>query len=430
MDNYPSYFKYWGKVSKNEDGSFSYHLLPYHCLDVAAVGWILLNPKKSLCFRVAEQLGVEPGWLRDFFVFCLALHDMGKFSRTFQGLKTDLSPDLVKANPRMQYTERHDTLGFWLWRESLSLQLEKQLSGNGEWLSKIECWLEIVTGHHGMPPKKSGGRISNLFEIEDEEAASHFVRNIHSLFLSEFDHAALQDNGLKQRLKTVSWQLAGITVLADWLGSNQDYFKYCSEPEALSDYWSKHALPLAEKSIQSMPAKPKTSRFQGLSNLFPFIKQPTPLQEYAINEQLNDKPQLFILEDVTGAGKTEAALILTHRLLSAGLADGLYVALPTMATANAMYKRVGEVYRRFYESSSDLPSLILAHGARELSNAFRKSVCLPENQADDLNYTDGHDEWEQELSATVYCHAWLADSRKKALLADVGVGTCSPHTWG
>ena len=146
------------------------------------------------------------------------------------------------------------------------------------------------------------------------------------------------------------------------------------------------------------------------------------MQEYAINEPLNDKPQLFILEDVTGAGKTEAALILTHRLLSAGLADGLYVALPTMATANAMYQRVGKVYRRFYESS-DLPSLILAHGARDLSDLFHESVFLSEHQAADLNYKEGHDEREQELSAAAYCSAWLADNRKKALLADVGVGT-------
>ena len=211
--------------------------------------------------------------------------------------------------------------------------------------------------------------------------------------------------------------------MADWLGSNQEHFKYYSKPEELVVYWDKRALPSAEKAIQSIPANSKTSQFQGLSNLFPFIKHPTPLQEYAINEPLSNKPQLFILEDVTGAGKTEAALILTHRLLSAGLADGLYVALPTMATANAMYKRVGKVYRRFYESSSDLPSLILAHGARELSNVFRQSVCLPENQSEDLNYTNGYDEREQELSATAYCHAWLADSRKKALLADVGVGT-------
>ncbi len=419
-DSFPDYFKYWGKADRNDPTK--YHLLPFHCLDVAGVGWILLSPKKSLCLRMSAQLGVEPGWLRDFFVFCLALHDMGKFSRAFQGLKTDPSPDLVKANPRMQYTERHDTLGFWLWRENLSARLEKSISANSEWQNEIERWLEIVTGHHGMPPKKSGGRISNFFEREDEEAACHFVLDAHSLFLSRFEHAALCDKDLKQRLKTASWQLAGTAVLADWLGSNQEYFAYCSKPKELADYWYKHALPSAEKVIQSMPAKPETSRFQGLSNLFPFIQKPTPLQEYAINEPLNDEPQLFILEDVTGAGKTEAALILTHRLLSAGLADGLYVALPTMATANAMYQRLGKVYRRFYKSN-DLPSLILAHGARDLSDAFRESVILSENQAADLNYSYGHDELEQELSATAYCNAWLADNRKKALFADVGVGT-------
>jgi CRISPR-associated endonuclease/helicase Cas3 len=35
-----TYFKYWGKAEKAEDGRTpGYHLLPYHCLDVAAVGW-------------------------------------------------------------------------------------------------------------------------------------------------------------------------------------------------------------------------------------------------------------------------------------------------------------------------------------------------------------------------------------------------------
>ncbi|MFZ5569202.1 MAG: CRISPR-associated helicase Cas3' [Thermodesulfobacteriota bacterium] len=418
----PGYFNYWGKADPNYIGEPKWHPLVYHCLDVAAVGWILLNPQKPLCIHLAAQLKVETRWLRAFFIFCLALHDIGKFSRAFQGLKIELSSDLVKANPRMQYNERHDTLGFWLWQDRLSVQLEKQLPGSDEWLKKIERWLEIVTGHHGMPPKKSGGRISNFFEPEDEEAACHFVQDVYSLFLSEFEHAVLRDIDLKQRLKTASWQLAGLAVLADWIGSNQEYFSYHSEPEDLTVYWYKRALPSAEIAIQSMPAKPKVSLFQGLSNLFPFIKQPTPLQVYATNEPLNDKPQLFILEDVTGAGKTEAALTLTHRLLNAGLADGLYVALPTMATANAMYRRLGQVYRRFYENS-DLPSLVLAHGARELSDVFRESVLLPANQKTDLNYTESHDDQEQELTATAYCNAWLADSRKKALLADVGVGT-------
>lgn len=417
-DSFPAYFRYWGKAERDGTG---YHLLPYHCLDVAAVGWQLLDQEKTLCQRLAAQLRIDSACLRDFFTFCLAIHDLGKFSRAFQGLKKGLSPDLVKANPSMRYSERHDTLGFWLWRENLSAQFEKLYSGNA-WVNQIEPWLEIVTGHHGMPPKKSGGRISNFFEQEDEEAASYFVRDTCSLFLPGFDNASLLDNGMKQRLKTVSWQLAGVAVLADWLGSNQEFFSYYGTVEDLNQYWHKRALPSAEKAIRVMPEKPEASQFQGLTNLFPFIEQPTPLQDYAVNEPLSNTPQLFILEDVTGAGKTEAALVLTHRLISAGLADGVYVALPTMATANAMYQRLGKVYRRFYGSSYS-PSLILAHGAQELSDAFRNSVYLPENQATNLNYVDDHDEQEPELSATAYCNAWLADSRKKALLADVGVGT-------
>lgn len=39
-----SYFKYWGKVQKSpEQQDPSYLLLPYHCLDVAAVGQVLLK---------------------------------------------------------------------------------------------------------------------------------------------------------------------------------------------------------------------------------------------------------------------------------------------------------------------------------------------------------------------------------------------------
>ena len=36
-DSVPGYLRYWGKTEK--DGN-RYHLLPYHCLDVAAVGWV------------------------------------------------------------------------------------------------------------------------------------------------------------------------------------------------------------------------------------------------------------------------------------------------------------------------------------------------------------------------------------------------------
>jgi len=151
-----SYYKYWGKTSK-EDGS--YHLLPYHCMDVAAVGHLLLSPDKPLCKQLATQLQVSPEWLRDLFVFCLALHDLGKFSRSFQGLRQDLSPDLVKKNLRMPYSnnERHDSLGYWAWIKVVQPVLsddfpyaEFSAKEINLWLRYCEPWMEIVTGHHGI----------------------------------------------------------------------------------------------------------------------------------------------------------------------------------------------------------------------------------------------------------------------------------------
>ncbi|MGR8998552.1 MAG: CRISPR-associated endonuclease Cas3'', partial [Gammaproteobacteria bacterium] len=423
------YFRYWGKARLDNENGAAYHLLPYHCLDVAAVGWQLLSPDKPLCNQLAKQLQVKPEWLRTLFVFCLTLHDLGKFARAFQGLKQGLSADLVKANPRMSYSERHDSLGFCLWQDTLKTRLLEQLPVseytdtvyNVGWTDHLQPWLEIVTGHHGMPPK-TNLRTQNFFEVEDEQAAMAFVQDASTFFLADFDFQPLLDKALKQRLKPVSWQLAGVAVLADWLGSNQDYFNYYNKPKELNVYWHEIALEKAKEATGALPKTPEVNAFHTIENLFPFIRQPTPLQEYAIKEPLTRQPQLFILEDVTGAGKTEAALILTQRLMAQGLADGLYIALPTMATANAMYKRLGKVYHKFYQSGSE-PSLILAHGARQLSQDFQDSVVLANQPKTDGNYLNANNEEDQELSATAYCNAWLADSRKKALLADVGVGT-------
>jgi CRISPR-associated endonuclease/helicase Cas3 len=422
----PLYYQYWGKASKEDN---SYHLLPYHCLDVAAIGYLLLAPDKPLCQKLAIQLKVKPEWLRDFFVFCLALHDLGKFSRSFQGLRQGLSDDLVKEIKRMPYEERHDSLGFWAWIKVANPALSENfpLSDFSDkevkvWLKYCEPWMEIVTGHHGMPPKRKPKSFNNHFHSEDSQALLELTQDAFKLLLNNFDCQPLLDKELKKRLQPVSWQLAGIAVLADWTGSNQDYFSYQSKPQDLKDYWQT-ALASAQKAMDALPKPIKTSPFKDIKSLFPFIEQPTPLQEYAIKEPLSDRPQLFILEDVTGAGKTEAALTLVHRLMNKGLADGLYVALPTMATANAMYQRLGKVYSKFYQANDNQPSLILAHGARELSESFRESVILSEQSIHDSDYQSGAKEEDQEHSATAYCNAWLADSRKKSLLADIGVGT-------
>jgi CRISPR-associated endonuclease/helicase Cas3 len=109
-----------------------------------------------------------------------------------------------------------------------------------------------------------------------------------------------------------------------------------------------------------------------------------PLQRQVSQLTLGNGPQLFILEDVTGAGKTEAAMMLAHRLMSANLGHGVYVGLPTMATANAMFTRMAKVYQDLFAEGAQ-PSLILVPSARDLSQQFRQAVLhVPHGCGDEL----------------------------------------------
>ncbi len=138
----------------------------------------------------------------------------------------------------------------------------------------------------------------------------------------------------------------------------------------IKDYWQK-ALVQAQNALTVFPPKAQTAPFTGINTLFPFIEHPTPLQQKVLDlDIIQPGPQLFILEDVTGAGKTEAALIPAHRLMAAGKARVCF-GLPTMATANAMYDRLVKTWLAFYSPESR-PSLVLAHSARTLMDRFNR----------------------------------------------------------
>ena len=187
----------------------------------------------------------------------------------------------------------------------------------------------------------------------------------------------------------------------------------------MAGYWKTHARPRAARALQKAGLMSASiSPRSGLAYLFDPTYEATPLQQYAENVTLPDGPLLFIIEDMTGAGKTEAAVILTHRLMQAGKAKGLYVALPTMATANAMFTRLASSYRRLFQGTHK-PSIVLTHGRRNLFAGFTR---LP----DELAKYDGnaHDEDDpSEIEASAFCADWIARSNKQAFLAQVGAGT-------
>lgn len=403
-------FDYWGKTRLGEEnGGDDYHLLIWHSLDVAAVGhWMMINNIYHLDDHLSTLGFSSPDAKIDFLSWLLCCHDVGKFSHSFQ--QQYRHEDFGTQNDNVVNYSRlhHSTLGYWLCKQIMSgssgLHPKSELSGT-KLDEVLNRWMSFSTGHHGSPPEVINE--ASHFRNNDINAASEFLQAVILLF----PHAEIPlhwaKSAFRENIKSLSWLLSAITVLADWIGSNTQYFPRLSRPMALDDYW-KLALEKARVAVSMLPLPAVPSVFKNISTLFPFITYPTPLQEKVLNMDISAPgPQLFILEDVTGAGKTEAALILAHRLMAADKARGLFIGLPTMATANAMYERMFSTVRQFYRADSK-PSLVLAHSARHLSSLFSQSVWL---------------EGEGENHSTKACAAWFAQSPKRALLADVGVGT-------
>ena len=96
MSEVPTYFHYWGKAERGGD---RFHLLPYHCLDVAAVGHSLLAQDASLCRKFEAITGLDDALCHRWLILFLALHDLGKFSESFQNLRPDLLEKLQNNLP-------------------------------------------------------------------------------------------------------------------------------------------------------------------------------------------------------------------------------------------------------------------------------------------------------------------------------------------
>ncbi len=412
-------FGYWGKARPGETGA-RWHLLPYHSLDVASVGLATVRRYPALRAMFCRELGLAPAAVESWLCFWLALHDLGKFAEAFQSQCRDVFAHLRgrPPNPDKRYSLTHDSLGMLIWKNLLR---DRVIDGawfgprSEDFADGLDAWARACTGHHGQPPKEDDFWGQHCDEQQDGAAVLEFFEAMRQKFLPPELLLAIsaQDPGrFLAASATLSWWLAGLAVLADWLGSNTLFFEYRDQPMALADYW-RHACRQAEVALAASGVVPGSAVASvPFSELFTKIGTPSPLQRWAADAPLAVGPQIHLLEDVTGAGKTEAAVMLTHRLMASGCADGFFIALPTMATANAMYGRIAQVYQRLF---ADQPSLVLAHGQRDLVDDFAATV-LPASAPE-------HDARQLDDTASARCTAWLADHNKRALLSPAGVGT-------
>jgi CRISPR-associated endonuclease/helicase Cas3 len=138
-----------------------------------------------------------------------------------------------------------------------------------------------------------------------------------------------------------------------------------------------------------------------------FLFPPRPLQQAVIDGLSELKgPAILLVEAPMGEGKTEAAFFAHLELQRRFGHRGMYVALPTKATGNAMFTRT----LKFLQSQGANRSLDLQllHGGKLLNDEFQ-----------DVRLSGIHDATN---GGEVRAAEWFTN-KKRALLSEYGVGT-------
>lgn len=391
-----------------------------HLLDTAAVAGALWDTVLSerVRRRLAVAMGVAEREAREMVMLWAGLHDIGKISLHFQQQAAEeftkllADPAYAEDNPAAKRSGylRHETATHWglveFFREC-GYPLSKRVKQ-----SPAHQVAQLLGGHHGCFAEallvkeiaKPSGYQPGLGTAEGWQAQ----RLAHA-------HAVRRTVGAEKALESVlpgelAVVVVGLVVLADWLASQVDVI----EPRMPGEEWKACDTELTEHFQSVVKAAPRWVRGAGLGRaLFPnkpFSQQfpfpPNALQA-DIAEHLPSQvkgPGLLLVTAPTGDGKTETALHAASVMARASGASGVYFALPTMATADAMFTRV----RGFAEANIE--------GDRALT-LLHSMAWLSPDYAAGQGSTDG-----TAVLADTEAGQWLRTGRR-GLLAPLANGT-------
>jgi CRISPR-associated endonuclease/helicase Cas3 len=421
----------WGK---NRGLTRSYPLV-CHLLDTAGVAGALwdLTLTDAARHRMAQRLGVPVEVCRRWLCLWAGLHDIGKITPPFQVMVPAVyeeladQPEYAHAAGAQAERLRHDAAGHWGLTQILAEWGYPQARMPSR--SPHHQVAQLLGGHHGcfpraLEPKELQNPERYMPGLggpgwgEQRRAHADAVRSL----VGAGDLLPAPERALPA---DVAVRLLGLIVVADWLVSQEKVIEsrlpaenWKADGSGLRQHWD---LAVSEARSVVGAARLGVARFPARSfgEQFPF--PPNGLQ-VGLAEKL---PQLtagggaglLLVTAPTGDGKTEAALHAASVMARASGASGLYFALPTMATADAMFERVADFARSNVEG--DL-ALTLLHSMAWLSDAYGQvaassdAVPGPAGEGVGVTVADGH--------TATDVGAWLRGA-KRGLLAPLGAGT-------
>ena len=252
-------------------------------------------------------------------------HDIGKVSPTFYNkiMRACSLQQVAGANPDLERG--------WGGHAGVS-QVTARYLGAPEYVP------EILGQHHGFSPNVDGLRAENgIFGGKPwQQEREKLVAALQ---------ASLGASWPKVESIAQARVLAGLTSVADWIGSG----KHFDNPH----YPWEGKITQALDDAGFVPC----SYQKGLSFTEVFGFSPRQAQSILI-EQVTG-PGVYVLEAPMGLGKTEAALYAAYRVLEDDQSRGIYFALPTQLTSNKIFERFQQFLKSILAGDCKHRSLLL-----------------------------------------------------------------------
>ncbi|WSQ69126.1 CRISPR-associated helicase Cas3' [Streptomyces sp. NBC_01216] len=389
---------------------------------------------------VADALPEGEADARRLAVWLAGVHDIGKATPAFACQVDSLAQVMRDHGLEM--------------RSQSAMGPDRRLAPHGlagqcllaEWLEERHGWTAkqtgqfavVVGGHHGVPPEH--GQINAVDSHPHLLRAPGTSRRAWQRVQEELLEACAEEFGVRERLG--AWQnvklpqpvqvlLTALVIVSDWIASNPDLFPYFPQDvprtgeERIAAAW--RGLDLPGPWRPEAPAGDAQELFMSRFELPPGAKV-RPVQEAAFDlARTMDEPGLMVIEAPMGEGKTEAALAAAEILAARAGGGGVFFALPTMATGNAMFPRLLDWLERLPAERGTRHSVLLAHSKAALNEDFADlmrssgrviAVDIDAPQADLPRPSCST----RAAPAELVAHAWLR-GRKKAMLSSFVAGT-------
>lgn len=372
----------WAKKS-----NVKIHLLINHMLDVYHTANCIID-KNIKVFSKLESFSADNQVLWSAII---GLHDIGKATPHFQNSNSGI---------------RHESLSVYIlfhyFQERLGIDKRELLSAPSFKAIKF-----IVMHHSKFEPLNKQMLIATHSPVQPigDKIWKNIQFEIIDKYLSSINIIASDLQLISFKKISDAAYFSGLMTLADWVGSDANNFRLEDTNYTLNDYLpiSKHR---AESAIYAIGLNITPNIVEDTwRNLFPMIKKPRKLQEVSINCELFEDSNLIIIEAPTGEGKTEAAFNLTAKM-SKHKEAGIYIAMPTQATSNGLFKR----FEEFLKNADANPNLNLKliHGGTFLNNL--------------KNTIEQNNIIAPDIDTQLDAFKWF-NQGKKAFLAPYGIGT-------